>query len=278
MNDEFPLPFVPDHRAPEDPGESPLCFAFRGRELLVSETGDLPSVSTLDTQGLEALRRQYLGRLGPRHCYSVELAGDVAAPRGHAFRDLRTLFGRLPEPLHALAGRAVQIVEWDRSHQFCGRCGRPTELSDADRSRCCTVCRVPMYPRLSPAVIMAVERGDRILLARGPHFPANIYSVLAGFVEPGESAEDAVVREVFEETGIRVGGIRYFASQPWPFPNSLMLGFRAQYEGGEIAIDNDEIERADWFGADALPATFPGRFSIAQRLLADFVERHSGSV
>ena len=127
---------------------------------------------------------------------------------------------------------------------------------------------------LSPAVIMAVERGNEILLARSAHFTAGIYSVLAGFVEPGENAEEAVVREVFEETGVVVGDGRYFGSQPWPFPNSLMLGFRAGYASGEIDTDDDEIEDAGWFRADSLPRTFPGNVSIAQWLLNDFLERH----
>ena len=123
-------------------------------------------------------------------------------------------------------------------------------------------------------MIAAVERGNEILLARSPHFPAGIYSVLAGFVEPGESAEEAVAREVMEESGIRVKDIAYFGSQPWPYPNSLMLGFRAAYESGDIVLEDDEIEDARWFRADAMPTFFPGRMSISQWLIQDFLERH----
>jgi len=138
----------------------------------------------------------------------------------------------------------------------------------------CPDCKVPQYPRLSPAMIVTVERDREILLARGPHFPPGIYSCLAGFVEPGESAEQAVEREVFEETGIHVGEVRYFGSQPWPFPNSLMLGFTAQYESGEIVLEDEEIEDARWFHADDMPNFFPGRMSISQWLIHDFLERN----
>ena len=131
-----------------------------------------------------------------------------------------------------------------------------------------------MYPRLAPAMIVAVERDDEILLARSPHFPPGIMSVLAGFVEPGESAEHAVEREVYEETRIYVKNVRYFSSQAWPFPNSLMLGFRADYDGGEIEVDGVEITEADWFKAREMPGFFPGRVSISQWLIHDFLERN----
>ena len=135
-----------------------------------------------------------------------------------------------------------------------------------------------MYPRLAPAMIVAVEREDQILLARSPHFPPGIQSVLAGFVEPGESAEEAVIREVFEETAIAVKNVRYFGSQPWPFPNSLMLGFQAEYESGDIEVDGEEIIEAAWYPADAMPSFFPGRVSISQWLIQDFLTRNGQPV
>jgi NAD+ diphosphatase len=269
-----PLPFVPHHKSPSDPGENPILFAFRGRELLVTSELQLPSVDEIDAQGLEAVRTQYLGHLSGRHCFSAELPRDASTEEGFRFADLRTLFSSLDDMMHALAGRAVQIVEWDRTHQFCGVCAEPTELSENDRSRSCPKCRIPTYPRLAPAMIVAVEKGNQILLARSPHFPAGIMSVLAGFVEPGESAEEAVLREVFEETAIHVKDVHYFASQAWPFPNSLMLGFRATYDSGEIAIDGEEIVEAGWFAADAMPTAFPGNVSISQWLIHDFLARN----
>ena len=277
MTGTFPLPFVPDHRPPEQAGEDALLFAFWRRELLVTARNALPPVQHVDACGIEAVRTQYLGRLGTRHCFSAELAESFRPPEGLALRDLRMLFGALDETLHALAGRAVQIVEWDRTHQFCGACGQRTVPSQTDRSRSCPDCRIPLYPRISPAMIVAVERGDEILLGRSQHFPAGIYSTLAGFVEPGESAEQAVIREVYEETRIVVRDVRYYASQPWPFPNSLMLGFVAQYESGEIDTSHDpEVEAAGWFHVDALPKMFPGNISISQWLIHDFVARKRG--
>ncbi len=275
---DFPLEFEPDHRAPDAVPDTPLLFAFRGRELLLDEHGQLPSVSQIDANGIEAVRTQYLGRLGATHCYSAELDDDEAEPAGFAFRDLRMAFGSLAPDVHAVASRAVQIVDWDRSHQFCGRCGEKTELAESDRSRHCPGCKIPYYPKLSPAMIVRVERGDEILLARANNFPAGIYSVLAGFVEPGESVEEAVVREVWEETRIVVENVRYYSSQPWPYPNSLMLGFTATYKEGEIDTSHDaEIDDAGWFRADDLPGVFPGRISISQWLLYDWVDEQKGS-
>lgn len=274
MSRTLPLPFIAHYRAPDDPGPDPLLFAFWHREMLVTVENTVPQVEIIDAHGIEAVRTQYLGRLGERHCFSAELDEAFRPPEGLALRDLRMLFGAFDQTMHALAGRAVQIVEWERTHQFCGACGRRTGHSKNDRSRICPECEIPVYPRLSPAMIVSVERGDEILLGRSGHFPAGIFSTLAGFVEPGESAEEAVIREVWEETRIIVKDVRYFSSQPWPFPNSLMLGFTAQYESGEIDTSHDdEVEQAGWFHVDAMPNVFPGNISISQWLINDFIER-----
>jgi NAD+ diphosphatase len=255
-----------------------MLFAFRGREMLVTSDLRLPGVKEIDERGLEAVRTQYLGCLDGRHCFSAELPDDAEEPDGLRYANLHMLHGTFDEVMHALAGRAVQIVEWDRTHQYCGACAEPTELSTRDRSRSCPRCRIPMYPRLAPAMIVSVERGNEILLARSPHFPPGIVSVLAGFVEPGESAEQAVIREVWEETRIVARDVEYFASQAWPFPNSLMLGFRARFESGEIEVDGEEIEEASWYAADAMPSMFPGRVSIAQWLIQDFLKRNGQEI
>jgi NAD+ diphosphatase len=253
-----------------------LWFLFRGRELLVAADGGVFAGADPEAAGAAPVRRQFLGLLGGVPCWSGELATGSEPPPGMAFRDLRFLFGRLPPELHDVAGRAVQIVEWDRTHQFCGACGAPTEPAEAERARACPRCGLSFYPRLAPSMIVAVEREDALLLARAPHFPRGIYSVLAGFVEPGESVEETVVREVWEETGIEVEGVRWFGSQPWPYPNSLMLGFQARYRSGEIRVDGREIEDAGWFGPDAMPPLFPGNVSISQWLIRDFLRRHGG--
>jgi NAD+ diphosphatase len=219
---------------------------------------------------------QLLGYLDGEMCFSAELAADAEPPRGARFVGLRQLYGLLPEALTGVAARAAQTVEWDRTHQFCGACASPTEYHAKARARVCanSSCALEFFPRLSPAVIVAVERGPEILLARSPHFAPGRYSVLAGFVEPGESVEEAVHREVFEETGVRVRNLRYYGSQPWPFPNTLMLGFQADYDGGEVTPDGEEIETAAFFHAERMPETAPGRVSISQWLIHDFLWRH----
>ena len=265
--------FAPGVEGPPRAPDTALWFAFRGRELLVAADGSLapgPEPRQLDIATREV---HYLGRFGELHCYAAELAQEAEAPTGLAFRELRALFRSLDPELHRLAGRAVQIVDWDRTHRFCGACGAATRAVPGERARACPACGLRQYPRLAPAVIVSVERGDEILLGRSRHFPPGIYSVLAGFVEPGESVEEAVAREVREETGIELEGLRYFGSQPWPFPNSLMLGFQARYAGGELAIDETELEDARWFHRNDMPMLFPGSASIAQWLIHDFLRR-----
>ncbi len=193
-------------------------------------------------------------------------------PSGMAFLGLRKLWTLLPEDVWSLAGRAVQIVEWDLNHRFCGRCGAPTQRRSAELSRTCTACGLQHFPRISPAVIVRVERGDEVLLARSPHFAPGVYSTLAGFVEPGESLEDTILREIQEEVGVTVTNLRYFGSQPWPFPNSLMVGFVADYAEGEITPQEGEIEDARWFTVDDLPG-LPSKLSIARALLDDWIAR-----
>ena len=278
--------FYPAVLPPTGPAEPALWFLFQGTRLLVGGAGgaDIPSVATPADLGLSAVRWQYLGQLenagGLTHCFSGEVADETPPPPGMTFENLRALYPRLPETLFWLAGRAVQIVDWDRTHQFCGRCGSPTQNQIHDRAKVCPACGLTNYPRLAPAIIVRVQQRDaggrRILLARAQRFPTAMFSVLAGFVEPGETLEECVQREILEEVGLRVKNIRYFGSQPWPFPHSLMIAFVAEYEAGEIVVDPGELAEANWFAADTLPA-IPPPPSIANRLitawLADDGER-----
>lgn len=226
--------------------------------------------------------QHFLGMLGDRPCW----AGDVEPPDSSdpsdddgSFTALRALYGRLNEVEWTVAGRAVQLVEWDRTHRFCGRCGNETGPSSQERSRRCPHCGLTAFPRLAPAIIVLIERdgpdGPEALLARGRQFPIPMYSCLAGFVEPGETLEEAVEREVFEEVGLEVDDVQYVASQPWPFPHSLMLGFTARWAGGDIVLDETEIADANWYRADDLPMVPPG-MSIARRLIDAWVERAMG--
>ena len=199
----------------------------------------------------------------------------TAAPAGHEFRDLYSMHAVASPTEWALAGRAVQIVEWARTHRFCGRCGQPTEPVVDDRAVRCSSCGLVAFPRLAPAVITLVHRGDEALLARGVRFPRPMYSTLAGFVEPGESVEHAVHREIFEEVGITVDNLVYHGSQPWPFPHSLMLGFTAEWVDGAVAIDAAEIIDAGWYRYDDLPE-IPPPVSIARQLIDRWVAERTG--
>jgi NAD+ diphosphatase len=226
---------------------------------------------------VETVRTQYLGRFAGQHCFSCEVAAEAPAPEPFAWAGLRSLFGAVSDPLFGLVGRAIQIMDWDRAHQYCGRCGTPTVIKRGERARQCPNCGQTHYPRIAPAVMALVRRGDELLLARSPHFPPGMHSALAGFVEPGESLEQCLHREVKEEVGVEVDNLRYFGSQPWPFPHSLMLGFQARWRSGELRIDPSELEDAAWFHRDAMPMLFPGNLSIAQWLIRDFLMRKAGA-
>ncbi|HUU71254.1 MAG TPA: NAD(+) diphosphatase [Burkholderiales bacterium] len=265
-----PKDFVASYAAPEKLDQPALWFVYMGNHLLVSHSTrgvEAPVVRDLNELGLTELRSQYLGNLSGRHCFAAEVEDATPAPAGMQWSGLRALFGALDDTVFALAGRAFQIVDWDRSHQFCGRCGTATVLKEGERSRVCPSCAQLHYPRIAPAIMVLVRRGPEILLARSPHFPPGMFSALAGFTEPGETLEQTIVREVREEVSIEISNIRYFASQPWPFPHSLMIAFHADYVEGEIIPDPVEIEAADWFSLDRLPEKLPSTISISRRLI-----------
>ena len=267
------IPFAPAIQAPASLDGPVQWFVFRKRELLVTAAGSLPTKEALDQRPLAPDRSLYLGTLGETHCFAAQVPDASTPPAGMTYRDLMSLFASVEPHLHQVAGRAVQLLEWDRTHRLCGACGEPTEPSTFDRSRVCSGCGLAQFPRLAPAIIVTVEREDEILLARSPHFPPGLYSTLAGFAEPGESVEECVAREVREEVGVELDKIRYFDSQPWPFPNSLMLGFTTTWKSGDIQIDKNEIEDAKWFHCDDMPVRFPGSISISQWLIDDFLCR-----
>jgi NAD+ diphosphatase len=267
--------FIPGIAAPSEREDRAWWFAFQGDKLLVHQAvaeARIPCLVEFTELGLRTLRQHYLGRWGGRHCYAVEVEEGPAPPSDMAFEGLRPLFDRLDEGLFGLAGLAAQIIEWDRTHQFCGRCGSQTEAMPRERAKSCRKCGLLHFPRLSPAVIVLVEHGPKLLLARSRRFRSGMYSVIAGFVEPGETLEQAVAREVWEETGLAIKDIRYFGSQPWPFPHSLMIGFTARYAGGEIKLDDDEIEDAGWYSAGNLPE-LPTKISIARKMIDWFLSR-----
>jgi NAD+ diphosphatase len=266
--------FVPGFKPSKEESGPAWWFAYCGERLLVEMTDGgttIPRVKNLATLNLKPVRTFYLGVLDGHPSYAAECQEEGSPPEGMSFEGLRRLVGWIHDDLFWAAGRAKLIIQWDRTHRFCGQCGQPTVDKPDERAKVCTECGLVVFPRMSPAVIVAVTRGERILLARSPRFPEKRYSVLAGFVEPGESLEECVQREVKEEVALELKNIRYFGSQPWPFPNSLMIGFTAEYASGEMTIDGVEIVEAGWFSADHLPR-IPPRPTIARRLIDGFVE------
>lgn len=262
---------------PEEREQPSWWFLFCRYRLLVNlneKSAHVPLINHPGELGLVPLRTQYLGKLNGRHCYSAEIDAGEDVPKQWAFRGLRRLFGILPDDLFTIAGAAVQIVDWDRNHQFCGHCGAETFSRANERAKECPQCGLISYPRISPAIIVLVQRHEQLLLARSLRQPSNMYSVLAGFVEPGETLEEAVVREIHEEVGLEIQNLHYFGSQPWPYPNSLMIAFTCEYAGGEIAIARDEMADAGWYRIDDLPR-IPPSISIARQLIDWFVAKQS---
>jgi len=262
--------FEPAVRIPENI-DGAIYFVFSKQSILDTreENGWLPlQRDTWLALAPELFTEHYMGMLEGQHCFAVDLVEPLP---NQEFTSLRNIANQDDDRLFALAGRATQVVEWFKTHQYCGRCGVQTELHQHDRARVCPECGMHFYPRLSPSIIVLVRRGDEVLLARNANWPEGFYSTLAGFVEPGESVEETLHREVFEEVGIRIRNIRYKGSQPWAFPNSLMIGYHADYESGEFDLQEDEIADAQWFHYKSLPA-IPGKIAISRWLIDDYLE------
>lgn len=219
--------------------------------------------------GLRTEDAHRLGSLDGTDALTIPFAGELPTP----FEPLalRALAGYLEGDLFGVVGRALHAADWMTTSRFCGRCGTPTTRIEHERAMGCPACGLHVYPRISPAIITLVRKGDLALLASNAKFPGGFYSTLAGFAEIGESLEETLIREVKEEAGIDVGDVRYFGSQPWPFPNSLMIAFTAEWKAGAIAIDPRELSDAKWFSVDELPM-IPPRLSIARRLIDAWIE------
>jgi NAD+ diphosphatase len=254
--------------------ERSMFFVFRGPELLIRAADlGLPDAAACAALGVDVAQALPVGLLGDAYCAAASVAPDAAPLPGYAFTGLRRLFGALDEGLLAVAGRAYQIAEWARTHRYCGACATPMQRVAGERCFKCPACGHVGYPRIAPAMMVLVKRGEAILLARHARLPTSRYTALAGFVEAGESIEEAIHREVFEEVGLTVTDLRYFASQSWPFPHSLMIAFTAEYAGGELRLDRDEIVDARWFGPDDEMPEIPPPVSIAAALINAHVPR-----
>lgn len=249
------------------------CVAFAGERLVAPAPPAAPLFRCDAFPALLEAATAVLtaGELHGQPVVAVALPEDIHLPDGLTRTGLRALFPTLDPSDFSALGTAAQLLTWHRNHRFCGRCGAETVASEAHRARECPACGLLHFPRISPAVIVRVTRNDRILLARQPRWPEGMFSVLAGFNEPGESLEMTIMREIREEVGIEVADIRYFASQSWPFPHSMMIGFTARWAGGELRIDDDEIVAADWFSRERLPR-LPHPLSIARHLIDDWLE------
>jgi NAD+ diphosphatase len=261
-----PAGFVPLF-APEA-HDAPLTFVYRGPQLLV-RSGDtmLPDAGAVASLRIPDDRVLPVGRYHEDYVRAAWVERETQPPAGYEFIGLRALFGRVSDDMLAVAGRAFQVAEWARTHRFCGVCGKPMHKAEGERAMRCE-CGHTNYPRIAPAMMVLVKRGPAILLARNAAVaPGGRMSALAGFLDPGESVEDAVHREVMEEVGLTVKDLRYFGSQSWPFPGSLMVAFTAEYAGGEIRCDPAEIAEARWFGpGDKLPELPPPQ-SISRALI-----------
>ncbi len=245
---------------PGDAALNPLQVAVQNDRVLLRDDLTLPE-GLPDGVLTDAV---IIGELDGRPVVAGLLTGD--APAGHATVGLRALHARVPADLWAVLAYGVQMAAFHDTHRHCGRDGTPTVSIEGEQARRCPHCGLSVYPRVAPAVIVLIRRGDEVLLARSPRFPPGMYSIVAGFVESGETLEDTVHREILEEVGVRVTNLRYFDSQPWPYPHSLMVGFLADYAGGDIVPQPGEIEDARWFKLSALPRV-PDRASIARRLI-----------
>ena len=249
------LPLI-DAPEPAPAAADTVTFVFhRGRLLLQAADLSLPTPAQLAALDIDLGRAQPVGLWQGRYCQTV-WSDDERLPAGStlAYHGLRALFNAVDDSFLGLASRAVQLAEWARTHRFCGVCATPMQRTRGERCFKCAACGMLAYPRISPAMMVLIRKGDQVLLAMHKHSPSQRFSPLAGFLEAGESIEEAVHREVMEEVGLRVHNLQYFMSQSWPFPHSLMIAFTADYLDGEIRLDENEIAEARWFGpGDAWP-------------------------
>ena len=264
---QTPASFTPLMAPLGEPHPNPLSFVFHAGRLLVRDSDlSLPGPQELAALGV-ADNLHTLGMLGERYCQVAWRAQEVLPFEGYAWRGLRSLFGAFDEALLGVAARASQLAEWARTHRFCGACASPMRLVPGERCFACSACGVMAYPRISPAMMVLIRKGDQVLLALHAKSAAGRYTPLAGFLEAGESIEEAVHREVFEEVGLRVRNLQYFSSQSWPFPHSLMIAFTADYAGGDITVDGTEILDARWFGPDDEWPPVVEHISVSTRLV-----------
>lgn len=258
-----------------------LWIVFSRDKLLVPESSDAPFMGTWPELELLAHYQNNIVELQPLSAhhdvshpvYIIDLGAEHVQSAGWEFASMRSLLAAGSDALFNVLARAWQYVHFLRTHRYCGQCGGMMEQVDWEMAMQCYQCKHRTYPRISPCIIVGIYRKNQILLAKGiRHKESNMYSTVAGFVESGESLEQAVHREVEEEVGVKINNLTYFDSQPWPFPHSLMMGFLAEYESGDIVPEEGEIDDAQWFDVDSLPI-IPPKLSIAGRLIEAIVQQ-----
>ncbi|NYB52373.1 MAG: NAD(+) diphosphatase [Methanobacteriaceae archaeon] len=267
--------YKPSHSPEKSDENLAYWFLFKESQMLVEVKDNdiqIPLASKTEEFKIHPIRTQCIGTFNGHTCYCGEVDCDEA-PEGMLFRDLRSVYENFEEDIYLVASRAFQIVQWDSNHQFCGKCGTPTKTAPDELAKICPECGYTSYTRISPAVITAIVKDGKLLMAKHKGRSGNMYGLIAGFVEAGETLEEAVQRETLEEVGLKLKNIKYFASQSWPFPHSLMMGFTAEYVGGEIKVDGKEITDAEWFSPEELPR-IPSKMSIARDLIDWYIENY----
>ena len=267
------ISFKPDFPLPTTKKDTDLWFIFNNNLLMIIPTKDgirIPTYKDIKKLYPTLTKKFYLGDFETQSCFcsNLECIGNCF---DGSFMSLKEVASFVSTEFFSICGRASQLLYWDSTTNFCGKCGGIISNKDWEFSKYCSKCNISFYPKISPAIIVAITKGQEILLAHNSNFPNNLYSIIAGFVDPSESLEDCIKREVFEEVGIKVKNITYFGSQPWPYPDSLMIGFFAEYDGGEIKVDGKEILHAAWFNKNNLPI-LPQKTSIARKIINKFLE------
>ena len=267
------LVFKPENiNTSSEPGVS---IILRNQEFLTSKASEVLLFEDDDLKWSEMkfINKHFLGYLGKRPCFVSCLEDSSPISDEMILSPLRSLLGRIPDSIFNIFSRSLQIDNWYISNQFCGGCGKGIKAHDTERAMICECKNKLIYPTISPCIIVLVTNGEELLLAHNKNFPGEFYSTLAGFIEPGESAESAIEREVFEEVSVRIKNITYYGSQSWPFPSQLMLGYHAEYDEGLISPDGVEIDKADWFNFKELPQVPTGNISISGKLIESYIEK-----
>lgn len=262
--------FCTEFKAIEDAKQNSICLVYKGQELIVktgSEDIVLPNKEECSRWGLALENSIYLGEMGNKAYFALEINKKIEILEGFEWSTLSDRRWIRDQQLYFIGIKAKQLLGWDKGTQYCGSCGNKNNYKVDERAKKCPNCGRVEYPRISPAIIVGIRKGDELLMAHNAGFKDGLYSIIAGFVEQGETLEQTVKREVYEEVGIKVKNIKYFASKPWSSLDSLMLGFTAEYESGEIKIDGKEITDAGWYSKKHLPPILPDEITIAREII-----------